>query len=97
MTSSVVRLYHRTLVDRADSILVEGWSDTAYDAEPGMERGVWFCENLDTWAVANPALLAIDVPEDRLRPEWRSAVNPAEWLIPSRCLRELSVDVVRLA
>jgi hypothetical protein len=86
-------LYKRTTAKSAPGILAEGLSNSIYNSEPEMERGVWFSEDPDDWAPGNPALFAIDVPEDRVSEIWRSKYNPVEWQIPSRYIRDLQIEV----
>jgi hypothetical protein len=91
-----VLLFHRTTEAAAPSILAEGFRDTHFVAEEGMERGVWFSEDPREWALGAPVLLAVQIPDDQLRQEWRSTLYPIEWQIPSRNLRELGVEVLRI-
>jgi len=74
--------------------LANGFKDSGYNSEPGMELGTWFCTDPEVWTAGNPALLAIDVPDDRLCAEWQSALNTAEWQIPCRYLRDLPIEVI---
>lgn len=89
-------LYHRTTAERAQSILTEGFRDSRFDAEDGMERGIWFSEDPQEWALGSPALLVIEMPDELLCPTWRSKLYPIEWQIPSRCLRELAIETFRV-
>ena len=91
-----MRLYHRTTAHAAVLIVRDGFRDCHFDAEEDMERGVWFSQDPDEWALASPALLAIDVPDEQLRPEWQSKQYPIEWQIPSSRLSELRIAVMRL-
>ena len=59
-----------------------------------MEPGTWFRTDPDEWTAGNPAILAIDVPEDRVNAEWRSTLDPADWQIPSRHIRDLPIEVM---
>ena len=94
-----MRLYHRTRFELVPSIQREGFRDSAFDAEEGMERGVWFCENPCAWVMANAnlALLALDVPDESPRPDWRSKQVANEWQIPSRYLTDLPIYVLSIA
>jgi hypothetical protein len=92
-----MRLYHWTFQEKLPSIFANGLRDSEFDAENGMERGVWFSEDKDGWNdPTRDALVAIDVPDDKLRAEWRSKINPVEWQIPSRFLRKLGIEPLRL-
>lgn len=89
-----VRLYHRTRSESVPEILAGGFRDSAYNSEPEMERGVWFRTDPHEWVAGNAAVLAIDLSEDRVCENWRSALDPAEWQIPSRYIQDLPIEVI---
>lgn len=89
-----MRLYHRTRPESVPDILARGFQDSGYNSEPDMERGTWFSTDPDVWAAGNPDTLAIDVPDDRVCARWQSALDPAEWQIPSRYIRDLPIEVI---
>ena len=76
-------LHHWTLEDRCRSIAQDGWRATSYVAEEGMELGVWFCDQPDEWSIGNEVRLTIDFPDDQLRDDWRSKLEPDKWQIPT--------------
>jgi hypothetical protein len=92
--SNGVRLYHRTRSESVPDILAQGFRDSTYNSEPEMERGTWFRTDPDEWTAGNPAILAIDLPEDRMSEKWRSKLDPADRQIPSRHIRDLPIEVI---
>jgi hypothetical protein len=71
-----------------------GIQDSVYNSEPEMERGTWFRTDPDVWTAGNPAILAIEVRDDRVCAKWQSALDPAEWQIPSRYIHDLPIEVI---
>jgi hypothetical protein len=74
--------------------MADGFRDGSYNSEPEMELGTWLRTDPGEWTAGNPAILAIDLPEDRVSEQWRSALDPADWQIPSRHIRDLPIEVV---
>jgi hypothetical protein len=89
-----VRLYHRTRPESVPDILAHGFQDSTYNSEPDMERGTWFRTDPEVWATGNPAILAINMPNDRICTKWQSALEPADWQIPSRYIRDLPIELI---
>jgi hypothetical protein len=59
-------LFHRTLPDRASTILCDGFRDSEYDAFDGCGdcRGVYLCTDPHEHDHEGPALLEVVLPDD---------------------------------